>query len=96
MSKVKQENLIARTYRVTGRVQDVGFRYFVKYSAEELGVRGFVRNEDDGSVFVYAVSDPVSISHLAGAIRKGPQHAEVRTVEEKEAAVEKYFSFHID
>jgi acylphosphatase len=96
VSKVKQENLIARTYQVHGRVQGVGFRYFVKYNADALGVRGLVRNEDDGGVFVYAVGDPAAISALAGAIRKGPLHSAVRTVEEKEAAVEKHSGFRIE
>jgi acylphosphatase len=87
--------LVARTYCVHGRVQGVGFRYFVKQTAEALGVRGYVRNEDDGGVFVYAVGDPDAISALAGALRKGPLLAEVRTVEEKEAGIEKLGDFHI-
>lgn len=87
---------IARTYRVQGRVQGVGFRYHVKQNAEALGVRGFVRNQDDGGVFVYAVGDPLAIEHLAAAIHRGPRFSEVRTVEEREAAIEKHSSFRID
>ena len=90
------QSLIARTYKVHGRVQGVGFRYFVKQNADALGVRGFVRNEDDGGVFVYAVGDRPAIDRLAGAIRTGPRLSEVRTVEEKEAGLEKYSSFRID
>jgi acylphosphatase len=96
VTKSHQPDLIARTYRVQGRVQGVGFRYFVKQSADELAVCGWVRNEDDGSVFVYALGDPLSIERLAGAIRLGPRLSEVRTVEEKEAAVEKHTSFRIE
>jgi acylphosphatase len=91
-----EDSLIARTYRVHGRVQGVGYRYFVKHNAEALGIRGFVRNEDDGGVFVYAIGDPLSIERLAGVIRLGPRHSEVRTVEEKEASIQKYNSFHIE
>jgi acylphosphatase len=91
-----KDSLIARTYRVHGRVQGVGFRYFVKQNADALGVRGYVRNEDDGGVFVYAVGDPDSISRLAGAVRTGPRFSEVRGVEEKEAGIEKHSSFRID
>jgi acylphosphatase len=91
-----KDSLIARTYRVQGRVQGVGFRYFVKQNAESLGIRGFVRNEDDGGVFVYAIGDRLAIETLAGAIRQGPHFSEVRTVEEKEAAVQKHSSFRID
>ena len=88
--------MIARTYRVHGRVQGVGFRYFVKQNADALGLRGFVRNEDDGGVLVYAIGDPLSIVRLADAVRTGPQHSEVRTVEVKEAAIQKMNSFHIE
>jgi acylphosphatase len=96
VKKGEQESLAARTYRVHGRVQGVGFRYFVKQSADALGVRGFVRNEDDGGVFVYAVGDASAIERLAGAVRTGPRLSEVRTVEEKEAAIEKHSSFRIE
>lgn len=96
MTKGKQQDSVARTYKVHGRVQGVGFRYFVKHNADALGIRGFVRNEDDGGVFVYAIGDSNSIARFAGAVRTGPRLAEVRTVEEKEAALENYSSFRID
>jgi acylphosphatase len=92
----EKNNLIARTYRVTGRVQGVGFRYFVQQNADALGIHGYVRNEDDGAVFTYAVGDPLSIARFAGAIRTGPRQSEVRTVEEKEAVVQKFNSFRIE
>ena len=95
MKKAK-DNPIARSYRIHGRVQGVGFRYFVKQNADALGIRGYVRNEDDGGVFVYAVGDVFSMVQLAGAVRTGPHHSEVRTVEEKEAAIQKFSSFHIE
>jgi acylphosphatase len=94
--KKAKDNLIARSYRVQGRVQGVGFRYFVKQNADALGIRGYVRNEDDGGVFVYAVGDPFSIARLAGSVRTGPHFSEVRTVEEKEAAIQKFNSFQIE
>jgi acylphosphatase len=96
VTKGDKQNLMARTYRVHGRVQGVGFRFFVKHHADALGVRGYVRNEADGGVFVYAVGDPLAIQQLAGQIHQGPKFSEVRTVEEKEAAIEKYSSFHIE
>lgn len=90
------EKKVARTYRVRGRVQGVGFRYFAQHKADALGIRGYVRNEDDGSVFIYAVGVEAAVSEFAGAIRMGPHLSEVRTVEEKEAAVEKVNSFRIE
>ena len=54
--------MIARLYRVRGRVQGVGFRYFVEHSAKGLGVSGWVRNVDDGSVEVYALGAPAQLA----------------------------------
>ena len=95
MSK-KAPEIIARSWRVQGRVQGVGFRYFVKQNADTIGVRGFVRNEDDGSVFTYAHGNPEQINRFGAAIRTGPRFSEVRGVEEKESSVLKYNSFIIE
>lgn len=85
----------AKLYRVRGRVQGVGFRYFVEQSAKELEIRGWVRNVDDGSVEVYALGTVGQHSDLAGLLWKGPRWAEVRGVEEAEAAVEDHFGFSV-
>ena len=91
MSTEKQ----ARLYRVRGHVQGVGFRYFVEQSAQGLGVRGWVRNVDDGSVEVYAVGTLAQLSELAGLLWKGPRWAEVRAVDESEAPLEQHQGFFI-
>jgi acylphosphatase len=85
----------ARLYSVRGQVQGVGFRYFVEQSATALGVRGWVRNVDDGSVEVYAVGTPAQLSELAGLLWKGPRWAVVRGVEEAEAALEQHTGFFV-
>ncbi len=86
---------IARLYRVRGRVQGVGFRYFVEHSASALGLAGWVRNSDDGSVEVYAIGAAATLSELAGLLWKGPRWAEVRGVEETEAALEHVRGFSV-
>jgi acylphosphatase len=75
-------------------VQGVGFRWFVEKTAVSIGVRGWVRNEDDGRVHVYAVGTPDQLNELAGHLYKGPRVAEVRGVEEQEAAMQQLNSFH--
>jgi acylphosphatase len=87
---------VARRYFVRGRVQGVGFRYFVERAAEELGLTGYVRNADDGRVEVYAAGAESKLSHLAGLLHKGPRFADVRGVEEQEAPVRQYNSFRIE
>jgi acylphosphatase len=74
-------------------VQGVGFRWFVAKNADDIGVRGWVRNEDDGRVQVYAVGTPDQLRDLAALLYRGPRMAEVRGVEEQEAAVQQLNSF---
>jgi len=83
----------ARLWFVSGHVQGVGFRWFVQKTAKELGLRGWVRNEDDGRVQVYAVGPPDKLNLLAARLHQGPRLATVRGVEEKEASVQKFSSF---
>jgi acylphosphatase len=80
---------------VRGRVQGVGFRYFAQHAADGIGVRGYVRNLDNGDVEVYALGSVEQLSDLAGMLWKGPRYADIRGVEEREAAVEKCSDFHI-
>ena len=86
---------LARFYRVRGRVQGVGFRYFVERAAHSLALSGWVRNDDDGSVEVYAVGSAAQLSQLAGLLWKGPRWAEVRGVDESEAALEDVHGFSV-
>jgi acylphosphatase len=89
------EQKVAKLYRVRGRVQGVGFRYFVEQSARALNIRGWVRNDDDGTVEVYAVGTSAQLSDLAGLLWKGPRWAEVRGVDESEAPMENHSGFSV-
>lgn len=85
----------AKRWFVGGRVQGVGFRFFVQDKAAELGLAGWARNLDDGRVEVYAVGSPDRLSEFAAALHKGPRMADVRSVEERDATVENFSSFGI-
>jgi acylphosphatase len=85
--------LQARTWFVSGYVQGVGYRWFVSKHAQEIGVSGWVRNEDDGRVQVYAIGSTDQLNDLAAWLHRGPWHATVRGVEEREAAVQQLDSF---
>jgi acylphosphatase len=86
----------ARRWLIRGRVQGVGFRFFAQRAAEGLGLRGYVRNLDDGRVEVYALGPDEKLSELAGLLRHGPRWAEVHTVDEQDAAIHPYGSFEIE
>ena len=65
---------------VAGRVQGVGFRYFVARSARGLGLSGYVRNLPDGTVEVAAVGSRAGLDALATLLEKGPPGAIVELV----------------
>jgi acylphosphatase len=92
---VKRQPVEARRWFVHGRVQGVGFRYFVEHAAAELGLTGYARNLDDGGVEVYACGAAEKLAELAGKLRVGPRWSDVRGVDEQEAAVERWGSFEI-
>ncbi len=68
-------------YIVHGRVQGVGFRFFVQQRAQALQVRGWVRNRHDGSVEVLAIAPPSVHQDLQRELRKGPPASRVESVQ---------------
>jgi len=74
----------ARRFLVRGRVQGVGFRWFVEREAHILGVAGWVRNNADGAVEVLAQGTQDQLSALSGRLHQGPRAARVDQVEECE------------
>ena len=65
---------------IRGDVQGVGFRYFLAREARKLGLRGWVRNRDDGSVEFVAEGPKADLERLLEAARRGPGHARVAGV----------------
>ena len=75
----------ARSYIVRGRVQGVGFRWFVEREARTLGIAGWVRNRMDGTVEVLAMGTREQLSQLHSHLRQGPRAARVDEVDVSEA-----------
>ena len=71
---------MTRGWLVEGRVQGVGFRYFVRREARSLGLAGWVRNLPDGRVEARAQGEPAALDRLEQALWSGPPHAQVRGV----------------
>jgi acylphosphatase len=79
-----------RTVRwlLSGRVQGVGFRYFVRNLAREIGLSGRVRNLPDGRVEIEAAGDPEALARFEQEVRIGPPGARVTGVEREEERAE--------
>ena len=73
-------------FLVQGRVQGVGFRWFVQREASELGLQGWVRNTEDGHVEVLAAGKPADLDELRASLRSGPRGSRVDRVIENALA----------
>jgi acylphosphatase len=71
-------------FLVKGRVQGVGFRWFVHREAAAIGLRGWVRNTEDGHVEVLASGTPGQLAELRAALREGSRGSRVDGVIEHE------------
>jgi acylphosphatase len=85
-----EQAIVVRHYLVKGRVQGVGFRWFVHREAAELGLRGWVKNTDEGHVELVAAGDRGAVDELKAALHKGSRGSRVDAViehalEEEEA-----------
>jgi acylphosphatase len=76
---------LTRRYIVRGRVQGVGFRWFVEKEASDIGVIGWVRNNDDGTVEILATGTSQQLTELHRCLREGPRASRVDEVEVSEA-----------
>lgn len=68
---------VRRAATVTGRVQGVSFRWHTERRAERLGLTGWVRNHDDGSVRLEAQGPEAAVDELVRWLHDGPPHARV-------------------
>ena len=87
--------MISKAFIVNGRVQGVGFRYFVLREAQALGLSGWVRNLPDGRVEILAHGELDIVNALEGRLWEGPPHARVSAVESRDAEAPAYAEFRV-
>jgi acylphosphatase len=80
---------------ISGSVQGVTFRQFVKKNADELGVRGFVRNLEDGTMEIVAEGRDETVNELLKRCKQGPLHSNVRETETREIKHQGFDGFKI-
>jgi acylphosphatase len=81
--------------KVSGMVQGVFFRASTQKKAEELGIKGFVKNERDGSVYIEAEADEDTLKNFAKWCEQGPPSARVDQCEATEGVIQHFESFMI-
>lgn len=74
--------VIARKFVISGRVQGVGFRFFVQRSSARHQVRGYVKNRQDGRVEVLAEGKPSAVEAFKNDLAAGPTYSQVTEIEE--------------
>lgn len=80
--------LTARRFLVAGRVQGVGFRFFVEEQARREGLAGYVRNLPDGRVETVVEGDEEAVERFERALHRGPRGARVERVVAEAAPLE--------
>ena len=71
---------VTRRLAISGRVQGVGFRFYLQKKARELGLTGWVRNRHDGSVEAMIQGEPETVETMTAWARRGPPSAVVAEV----------------
>ncbi len=87
--------MLCRQYLVSGHVQGVFFRATTQEIAIALGLRGWVRNGDDGGVELVACGDEAALGELERWLRHGPPRARVTAVARTDVPVEVFPDFRV-
>lgn len=85
--------MVCYQIRIRGKVQGVFYRASTKTMADELGVKGWVKNEADGSVLIEAEGTKDKLLDLISWCKRGPLHAVVNSVERTEVPLKHYPGF---
>ena len=90
------EDTLTVNMKITGKVQGVGFRFFVQQQAQKLGINGWVSNKSNGDVEALAQAEKADLEHFIAKVKEGPSFSRVEDVSlnwVKES--EQYFGFEI-
>ncbi len=80
---------------ITGLVQGVFFRTFIKTNAEKLDVKGFTRNLEDGRVEVFLEGEADKVNKMMELCEKGPKHSQIKKVETKPEKFQGFKTFKV-
>lgn len=90
---VKEKRAVKLT--ISGKVQGVGFRFFVKENAQSLGIKGYVKNLPDGEVEAFFQGSKENVNKMIEMCKKGPLTAEVEDIKVEEKEPQNYENFKV-
>lgn len=80
---------------ITGNLQSMFFKLFIKENADKLGVKGFLRILDGGKVDIFLEGDSENVNEMAEICKTGPKYAQVRSFEQKDERLQDFKDFKI-
>jgi acylphosphatase len=80
---------------LTGTIQGIFFKQFIKEHAEKNKVNGFLRNLEDGRVEIFLEGENENVEQMVALCKRGPQHSNIRKVEEKPEHLQDFKEFKI-
>jgi acylphosphatase len=80
---------------VSGKVQGVSYRASTKAVADQLGIRGYVINRPDGTVYIEAEGKPFTLDIFLDWCKEGPENAKVESIDQSESALKDFHNFEI-
>ena len=80
---------------ISGLVQSVMFRGFIKEHADRLNLKGFVRNLSNGKVEIFIQGDADKVNEMIDRCKMGPRHAQIKNVQVKEEKLQDFSDFKI-
>ena len=80
---------------ITGNIQGIYFRSFIKENAEKYNVKGFVRNLEDGRVELFLEGNTNDVNKMIELCRTGPKHSDIKNVEVKDEKFQDFKTFKI-
>jgi len=80
---------------ITGSVQGIFFRQFIKDHADKNSVKGYIRNLEDGRIEIFLEGSGEDVEAMSSICKRGPQHANIRKIEERPETFQDFKEFKI-
>ena len=80
---------------LTGTVQGIFFKQFIKEHADKNNIKGFLRKLEDGRVEIFLEGNQDNVDAMAEICKRGPQHSNIRNIEQKEEKFQDFKDFKI-